>query len=300
MLDKVEAVRYFCIAAETLHFREAANRLAISPQVVTRMIAELEQQLGEPLFKRNTRNISLTDFGKAFLADAQMWLKATETLFQTDFKESLRGTVRITLPRLPNNDLILAELLEALADHPQLHIDWRLDTALYNSVTKQIDIGIRISMQMEPHFIAREICTIKERIVVSPKLLAKLGRPQDLNDLQTRFPLCVEINPQTGKAWHWFNTPTQSFIVKDPYFMSSESYSNLAVVLQGLAVGMLPEYHYASHTKAGRLTILFPELAIPDWKLFIYRPQQENTPIRVLHVFNLLSEILQKHYGKAD
>lgn len=276
MLDKVEAVRYFCIAAETLHFREAANRLAISPQVVTRMIAELEQQLGEPLFKRNTRNISLTDFGKAFLADAQVWLKATETLFQTDFKESLRGMVRITLPR------------------------WRPDTALYNSVTKQIDIGIRISMQMEPHFIAREICTIKERIVVSPKLLAKLGRPQDLNDLQTRFPLCVEINPQTGKAWHWFNTPTQSFIVKDPYFMSSESYSNLAVVLQGLAVGMLPEYHYASHTKAGRLTILFPELAIPDWKMFIYRSQQENTPIRVLHVFNLLSEILQKHYGKAD
>ncbi|VTR22084.1 transcriptional regulator [Actinobacillus pleuropneumoniae] len=90
-----------------------------------------------------------------------------------------------------------------MADHPQLHIDWRPDTALYNSVTKQIDIGIRISMQMEPHFIAREICTIKERIVVSPKLLAKLGRPQDLNDLQTRFPLCVEINPQTGKAWHW-------------------------------------------------------------------------------------------------
>lgn len=123
MLDKVEAVRYFCIAAETLHFREAANRLAISPQVVTRMIADLEQQLGEPLFKRNTRNISLTDFGKVFLADAQVWLKATETLFQTDFKESMRGTVRITLPRLPNNDVILTELLEALSDQPQLHID---------------------------------------------------------------------------------------------------------------------------------------------------------------------------------
>ena len=134
MLDKVEAVRYFCMAAETLHFRETANRLAISPQVVTRMIAELERELGEPLFKRNT-------------------------------------------------DVILTELLTALSPHPDLHIDWRPDTALYNSITKQIDIGIRISLEIEPHFIAKKITHIKERIVASPTLLNRLGKPRDLDEL---------------------------------------------------------------------------------------------------------------------
>ncbi|MDH2997039.1 LysR family transcriptional regulator [Pasteurellaceae bacterium LFhippo2] len=297
MLDKVEAVRYFCIAAETLHFRETANRLAISPQVVTRMIAELERELGEPLFKRNTRNISLTNFGQAFLADAKQWLNATETLFQTDFKESMSGTVRITLPRLPNNDLILTELLSKLAPYPDLHIDWRPDTALYNSVTKQIDIGIRISLEMEPHFIAKKITNIQERIVASPELLARLGHPKDLDDLQANFPLCAEINPQTGKAWHWFNTPEQHFIAKKPYFQSSESYSNLAVILNGLAVGILPEYHYMPHIETGKLEILFPELPIPEWNMFIYRPYQENTPVRVLHTFTVLERILRKYYS---
>ncbi|WP_443090394.1 LysR family transcriptional regulator [Basfia succiniciproducens] len=296
MLDKVEAVRYFCIAAETLHFRETANRLAISPQVVTRMIAELERELGEPLFKRNTRNISLTDFGQAFLADAQQWLKATETLFQTDFKESMSGTVRITLPRLPNNDVILTELLTALSPYPDLHIDWRPDTALYNSITRQIDIGIRISLEMEPHFIAKKITHIKERIVASTALLNRLGQPRDLDDLQNRFPLCAEINPQTGKAWHWFNTAEQSFVAKKPYFMSSESYSNLAVILKGLAIGVLPDYHYLPHVRTGKLKILFPDLPIPEWKMFLYRPYQENTPMRVIHVFGLLEKILVKHY----
>lgn len=297
MLDKVEAVRYFCIAAETLHFRETANRLAISPQVVTRMIAELERELGEPLFKRNTRNISLTDFGKTFLLDAQQWLKSTEMLFQTNFNESMSGTVRITLPRLPNNDVILTELLTALEPYPDLHIDWRPDTSLYNSITKQIDIGIRMSLEIDPHFVTREIVQVKESIVASSELLVRLGEPKDLDELQNRFPLCVEINPQTGKPWHWFNTPQQSFMVKNPYFMSSESYSNLAVILGGVAVGILPEYHYAQYVQSGQLRILFPELPIPKWKLFIYRPYQENTPKRVIYVFELLERILKKYYA---
>ena len=71
MLNKLEALRYFCSAAETLHFSETAMRLSVSPQVVTRMIAELEALLGEPLFKRNTRNIHLTPFGHTLLPQAQ-------------------------------------------------------------------------------------------------------------------------------------------------------------------------------------------------------------------------------------
>ena len=41
MLNKLEALRHFCVAAETLNFRETAVRLSVSPQVVSRMIAEL-------------------------------------------------------------------------------------------------------------------------------------------------------------------------------------------------------------------------------------------------------------------
>lgn len=297
MLNKVEAVRYFCIAAETLHFRETANRLSISPQVVTRIIAELEQELGEPLFKRNTRNITLTDFGSTFLPQAQAWLKATDSLFRNDFQEAMSGTVRITLPRLPDNDIILTELLTALSAYPDLCIDWRPDTALYDSVAKQIDIGIRISLEADPHFITREIAVIKERIVASPRLLKKRGVPKNLEDLQQHFPLCAEINPQTGRLWHWFTSSKQHFMPKKPRFISSDSYSNLALILDGEAIGMLPDYLYRHHLQQGKLIALFPELPIPEWKIFLYRPYQENTPTRVERVFELLSGILQKHYA---
>ena len=70
-MDKLNALKYFCTAADTLQFRETAQRLSVSPQVVTRVIAELEDYLGEALFVRNTRNVQLTDFGARFLLEAQ-------------------------------------------------------------------------------------------------------------------------------------------------------------------------------------------------------------------------------------
>ena len=71
MFNKLEALKTFCICADTLQFKETAHRMAVSPPVVTRTIAELENQLGEPLFKRNTRSIALTSFGELFLPKAK-------------------------------------------------------------------------------------------------------------------------------------------------------------------------------------------------------------------------------------
>ena len=95
-MDKLNALKYFCSAAETLQFRETALRLSVSPQVVTRVIAELEQHLGAQLFTRNTRNIHLTEFGAAFLPRAQQLLADSENLFSaTKEKDEIRGIVRI-------------------------------------------------------------------------------------------------------------------------------------------------------------------------------------------------------------
>lgn len=70
------------------------------PQVITRMIADLEALLGESLFKRNTRNIKLTEFGEQFLPKATQYLAESERLFaKNNVKEkAMQGVVRITLP----------------------------------------------------------------------------------------------------------------------------------------------------------------------------------------------------------
>lgn len=60
-------LRCFMAVAEELHFARAAERLHIDQSPLSRTIKELEEDLGAPLFLRNTRSTRLTRAGKLFL-----------------------------------------------------------------------------------------------------------------------------------------------------------------------------------------------------------------------------------------
>ncbi len=78
MSNRLEALRVFFTAADAANFREAAVRLSVSPQVVTRAVRELEEELGGPLFHRSTRGVQLTDFGRQLArARASRWAMST-------------------------------------------------------------------------------------------------------------------------------------------------------------------------------------------------------------------------------
>lgn len=207
MLDKIEALKVFCTAAETLQFKETAIRLAVSPPVITRMMAALEDELGEPLFQRNTRQIVLTDFGAQFLPQAQQLLEESERLFAAGrhrHADEMAGLVRITVPDLPDEHAVLRELLTALQTYPKLVLDWRRDTARLNVVQEQIDIGVRIGHLADSRLIARKIGETCEKIVMAPDLLRRLGKPKDFADLQKNYPLAAVLNHNNGRADTWY------------------------------------------------------------------------------------------------
>lgn len=61
----------FAVAAETLHFSAAAERLEISQPALSQLIRTLEQALGSTLFDRQRRRPALTNAGKLLLPEAQ-------------------------------------------------------------------------------------------------------------------------------------------------------------------------------------------------------------------------------------
>ncbi|MFU2078829.1 LysR family transcriptional regulator [Avibacterium endocarditidis] len=300
MLNKLEALRYFCSAAETLHFSETATRLAVSPQVVTRIIAELEALLGEQLFKRNTRRITLTPFGEALLPKAQKLLAESEALFAstTINENAMTGVVRIALPPLPDRNEILAELFEKLKDYPDLRLDWQVNTQQQNWIEEQIDVGIRVSVNTspDPNFIIKPICHFHEVIVASPALLAQLGSPKNIEDLIQRFPISNLINVNTGQLWHWGGSESKKLKPKPPHFVSNEAHAEIQAALAGRAVAQVATLLVQPYLDSGRLVQLFPEAPTQTLQLYVYRPHQTVTSTRVKWVFDELAAILRKRY----
>ena len=288
MKNRFETLKTFCSLAETLQFKETANRLAVSPPVITRIIAELEDYLGEPLFQRNTRQVRLTDFGEQFLPEAQALLVQSERLFisrKQRQENDMTGLVRITVPSWRINDSVLSQLLTALAPYPELIIDWRDDMSKLDAVSHRIDIGLRIGLQPDESLIIKKIADIGDVIVASPKLIAELGEPTSLDDLAERYPFAGQVNPDTGRVWHF---PINENLILKPRrinFLSIDTYSGLQAVLQGKSVGMLSDFLCEPYIKSGELVQLLSETKIQKWQLFLYRPYEIVTPPRVLKVF---------------
>lgn len=300
-MNRLTALKYFCIAAETLQFRETALRLSVSPQVVTRIIAELEDELGAVLFVRNTRNMKLTDFGEYFLPKAQQYLIDGETLFTKEGskdKKRLKGVVRISVLSLPENDKILSELLSKVADHPELKIEWRVNSSKLNIVENRIDIGLRIGFEPEPLIITRKICDMKDKLVISPILLEKLGQPKSLDEILERFPASSLINSNTGRPWGWPINENLHVFPKNIHFITDDPYSELSAALSGSICAFISALLCSKYLKTGKLIELFPEISKKDWPMYLYRPQRTITSAHVIKVFDWLSEILSSYYSK--
>ena len=290
MLNRLEMLRIFCAAAEARNFKDAATRLGVSPQAVTRAVKELEAHVGELLFHRNTRHTRITEFGEQFAARARISLQGVDELFSKRDEvqdEALAGLVRITAPRGLERDYLAPVLGELCAEYPGLQIDLRLSDQFADVVDEQIDIGIRLGSLRDSRFVARVVAQVPFYIAAAPALIARYGVPRSLQELAAR-PCTVAIDPNTGKPWAWFLARGQQWLPRTPVFATDDTRAEADAVVAGTGFGQLAAFLAQPHLKAGRLIEILPELRPEPWSLSVYRPQRGPVAARIRLVFDRL------------
>lgn len=99
-LLELRQLRYFVEVAEREHISEAAEHLHVAQSAISRQIANLEEELGAPLFERIGRNVKLTPIGKIFLEHTITALKAIDFAAKQveEFLDPAKGTIKIGFP----------------------------------------------------------------------------------------------------------------------------------------------------------------------------------------------------------
>lgn len=201
----IDHLKLFTRIAVTENISAAGNELGLSPAVASSYINKLEKSLGVRLVHRTTRQVSLTEEGKAFLPHAEEVLASVEAARSSvgagDSVPS--GTLRIAAPASFARMHLVPALKGFTALYPDLTLDLRLSDTIIDMVEGGFDIAIRNAELKDSNLIARRLAPDSRVLCASPAYLAEYGEPTSPEDLKQHK--CITL---TGLDTWSFHTPS--------------------------------------------------------------------------------------------
>lgn len=135
----IRHLKYFIEVARQKSFTRAAETLHVSQSAISKMIKDLEEELGFFLFNRSSKQIQLTDTGETFLLHAQEVVTLFNNLsLEVENAAKLdKGKVVIGLPPITGSTRFAQLLGEFKKKYQQI------DIALFEYGSKTIELGIQ-------------------------------------------------------------------------------------------------------------------------------------------------------------
>jgi len=259
-------------------FAAAAAELAMSPSAVSHAVRALEDRLGEPLFARTTRSVSLTEAGARFLAAISPALddigRAAEALGAG--RGEISGVLQISASRVAQ-EMVLTPILARLAAlHPRLTVEARADDGFVDIVAEGYDAGVRLGASLQRDMVALRLTPpFKAIVVASPAYVEARGAPQDLAGLHDHNCIGFRL-VGSGGVYDWElndNGRTVAVKTRGTAMVTDATYAR-DLALAGVGVAYVFEPLARKELRAGRLLRLLPHAAIEEDGLFLYYPRR--------------------------
>jgi DNA-binding transcriptional LysR family regulator len=293
-MNELKAITAFAHAADAKSFNQAAVDLGVSPQAVSKMIRQLEQQLGVRLFHRTTRQCSLTVDGLRFLESVKPGLDlVTGAMEQIRAStETIEGPLRISAARSARKVLVPV-LAEFNTIYPNVTFDLLLDDAFTDNVAEKIDVGFRSGLAPTSQLIVRRLFAVQQVVCASPTYLAEHGVPTTLSAL--RQHRCSGFrHHETGRLLPWelnVDGELRSFNIAAS-FCTNDVEAEVAAVVAGMGIGLLDSINAAADVRAGHLVPLLVEHHSANLAFYLYYAQRSPMPRRVRTFIDFVMERL--------
>lgn len=197
--DELTAAEVFLQVVKARGFTNAARALGKSTSALSRIVAELERQLGAQLIARTTRRMSVTEAGAVYASHAEGLLAAQRAGRDaiTELTGGVpRGHLRVSAP-VAVGDRLLAEHLPAFRRRfPELRLEIELSDRNAFLVQGGFDLAIRVGRLADSSLRALLLATVPVRLVASPAYLAARGEPRHPAELRQHD--CITVGGAAG------------------------------------------------------------------------------------------------------
>lgn len=285
-MDRFLAMQTFVRAASSRSFTRTAAQLGISRSLVTRHIAALEQNLGVTLFNRSTRSIRLTEDGVSYLQSCERILLDLESseraLAQGRGKPS--GTLSIAAPKSFGTMYLADAIIDFTAAQPDLRVSLTLGDFTFRAqdfVDSGHDVAIRTVDIRDSSIIARRVGTFQFVLCASPRYIAEMGQPRDIEALAAHRCLVHSNSNEYDRRWNFIGPSGAATVKINGDFLSNSSLALRKAALAHLGIGLVPHYCIAEDLASGALVQVLPAYRPLPQPILVAYPHGVAPPAKV-------------------
>jgi DNA-binding transcriptional LysR family regulator len=295
MLDITE-LTVFSYIAELGSISGAARLLKMPKSSVSRSLVRLEETMGMALVERSTRHLRLTDAGLLLKRHVRRILDEVG-----EAENAMAGLVGVPVGDLHVDAPFtfatgpLAAMLPAFVrSYPDIRVVLSVNNKPIDVQLEQMDVVIRIGPLQDSELIARRLATFSLWPCASPAYLAqhaKIERPEDLTNHRwishADRRQVLAFRGTTGGVREVEVPP--GIVIPEPEVMKT-------MLIAGLGIGLLPDFHASDAVADGRLVRLLPSWTTPSVDAHALYPSHRSLSAKV----RVFVDGLVAHFAKND
>lgn len=278
-IKNMQALVAFEHVAKSKSYSNAAKELGVSKAYVSKLVQKLEDELGQRLFNRTTRVVTMTQAGEKFY-------KACSTSFdhvlkiQSEIQQkstSPTGKLKISVAGAFGEEFIAPFVFKFLKKYPKLQVELVFEERIIDLIKESYDFAIRIGKLNDSSLISKKISQRKLFICASPEYLALNGTPKQPEHLKSHN--CLSSNNNWTLK---INNKNQNYNVSGNY-KSNNGRSLLKACLDSLGICCLPGEYVKPYLEEGRLVTIMESYVPKEIPIWLLTPTKKNisTSIKV-------------------
>ncbi|MEO0420694.1 MAG: LysR family transcriptional regulator [Pseudomonadota bacterium] len=295
-MDKLFAMRAFVEIADQGSITAAAQALDRSQPSMVRTLGALEAHLGTRLLQRTTRRMSLTPEGRDYLARCRRILADVE-----DAEAAIgpqegdpRGELRLSAPLEFGTHHVTPAVLRFLERFPAMRVELALADRNVDLVEEHIDLAVRIGDLADSTMVAIAVGTMRQVVVASPDLLAKVGtprQPQALGELP-----CVRLSnlPHQRSTWRFGVGQDERQVKVDGPFACNQIKAAVTACRAGSGFGRFLYYQVHDHVVNADLVEVLTEHEVAPSPVSLVYPSARLVPARLRRLIDWLRDDLAR------
>lgn len=261
---ELATLRAFVKVVQTGSFTRASEALNTQKAYLSRVVSQLEKELGARLLERTTRSLSLTEIGREFFERAVGILASVEEAERAVQKAQgePRGVLKLTCGVEFGMIAVSGWISDYLARYPQVRVDADFTGRIVDIVHEGFDLAIRVGPLADSTLTARKLGELGYGLYASPGYLARRMAPVEPGELASHETLAFSGGSHQA-TWVLSHGQQVERVTVQPRLKANNVFAVRDAAVAGLGIAQLPMVVADAAVRAGQLRGVLTNWSLP-------------------------------------